>query len=372
MLSIFGLLGMAAVGAAAFIGLDSGDEERAAPDSPSDDDIPEDGTSQTAPDLFEQVLSGLSAAPLQTDDSSAPDSAAPMAPDPAPDLAPDPSADGAPDADWQVMIGTDEDDLIHGTSGPDQTNGYAGDDTILGDAAEDVIHGGAGDDLLSGGAGDDTLRGEDDNDVLFGDAGDDLLFGQNGEDRLQGGDGDDTAHGGAGDDTVYGGAGGDALHGGLGKDQLDGGPGQDTLFGGLGDDTLIGAVWDPEAEEPTDLDGRDYLNGGSGADVILAGCDDIVTTGSGADTVILGHWLDAGHQAEILDFSPDEDRLLVVFDDSDGTEPEVTLQPDGDNPDHQRLLLNGEPITRIANAQGLTLDHVSLLPQSELAAMIRP
>jgi hypothetical protein len=31
--------------------------------------------------------------------------------------------------------------------------------------------------------------------------------------------------------------------------------------------------------------------------------------------------------------------------------------------------VNGEPITLIANAHGLTLDHVALLPQSEFALM---
>ncbi|MDZ7709491.1 MAG: hypothetical protein U5K36_04950 [Roseovarius sp.] len=118
--------------------------------------------------------------------------------------------------------------------------------------------------------------------------------------------------------------------------------------------------------------GAIYLNGGSGDDVILAGRDDIVTTGTGADSVVLGDWLDADHQAEILDFSPDEDRLLVVYDDTDGTVPEITLEPDSDNPAHQRLLVDGEPITLIANAYGLTLDHITLLPQSELSAMIRP
>lgn len=363
MLSIFGLLGMAAVGAAAFVGLDSDDNDRDAPDRTSEDDMPDDSNPETAPDLFEQVLSDMSAAPLEMNDPTGANS------DPLPSEDEALFTGGAADPWWEVTSGGAEADIIHGTPGSDQIGGYGGDDTIFGGAGDDVLHGADGADQISGGDGADTLHGGDGDDDLRGEAGDDLLFGHNDQDHLHGGDGDDTLHGGAGDDTLHGGPGNDALHGGLGNDHLVGGQGQDTLFGGLGDDTLIGAAFNPEAEGLQDLDGRDYLNGGPGDDVILAGKEDIVTTGTGADSVILGDWLDGDHQAEILDFSPDEDSLVVVYDDTDGSEPEVTLEPDSENPDHQRLLVNGEAITLITNAQGLTLDHVSLLPQSELASM---
>ncbi len=363
MLSIFGLLGMTAVGAAAFVGLDSDDKDRDAPDRDSEGDGPDDSLPETPPDLFAQVLRDMSAAPLEMDEPTGADGDTPSPPDAAL------SADGGADAWWDVTSGGTEADIIRGIPGSDQIGGYGGDDTIFGYAGDDVLRGGAGDDVVSGGEGDDTLHGGDGGDLLAGDAGDDLLFGQNGNDSLCGGDGDDTLHGGAGDDTLHGGSGDVALHGGLGDDHLFGGQGQDTLFGGLGNDTLIGAEFDPEVEGLQDLDGRDYLNGGPGDDVILAGKEDIVTTGTGADSVILGDWLDGEHQAEMLDFSPDEDALVVVYDDAAGAEPEVTLEPDAENPDHQRLLLNGEPITLIANAHGLTLDHVALLPQSEFALM---
>ena len=113
---------------------------------------------------------------------------------------------------------------------------------------------------------------------------------------------------------------------------------------------------------------RDYLNGGGGDDVILAGKGDVVTTGSGADSVLLGDWLTAAHQAEILDFSPADDMLMVFYDDT-VPEPEVTLEPDADHPEDLRLLLDGTEIARIADAAGLTLAHIALVPQSELAGL---
>ncbi|MEI4233670.1 calcium-binding protein [Roseovarius sp. D22-M7] len=375
MFSIFGLLGLAAVGAAAFVGLDSGDDDRGDADRHRDDAPEEPGHDDSAPDLFEQVMGDMSAAPMIThedvpsDDFSFADATADGGLTDTDSAAPMPPAPPDDDALWQVTGGSDAADLLEGSAGPDQIGGYDGDDLIRGGGGDDVLHGAAGADEIAGGDGNDTLHGDGGDDALAGGRGDDQLFGHNDDDSLLGGAGDDTLQGGDGDDTLAGGAGDDALNGGLGDDRLHGGPGQDTLFGGHGADTIIGVGFDPEGEAMEDAEGRDYLNGGSGEDLILAGRDDIVTTGAGADSVILGDWLGAEHQAEILDFAPDEDSLLVVYDDTAGAEPEVTLEPDGENPDHQRLLLNGEAITLIANADGLTLDHVSLLPQSGLATL---
>lgn len=375
MFSIFGLLGLAAAGAAAFVGLHSGGDDNGDADRNRDDAPDEAGHTDSAPDLFEQVMGDMSAAPMLThqdvpsDDFSRDDATADGVLTDTESAAPIPPAPPEDDALWQVTGGSDAADLIEGSSDPDQIGGYDGNDIIRGGDGGDVLHGAAGADEIAGGDGDDTLHGNDGDDALSGGTGDDQLFGHNDDDSLLGGAGDDTLHGGDGDDTLAGGTGDDALHGGLGDDRLHGGLGQDTLFGGHGADTIIGAEFGPEGEALKDADGRDYLNGGSGEDLILAGRDDIVTTGAGADSVILGDWLDAEHQAEILDFAPDEDSILVIYDDTAGAEPEVTLEPDDDNADHQRLLLNGEAITLIANADGLTLDHVSLLPQSGLATL---
>jgi hypothetical protein len=86
--------------------------------------------------------------------------------------------------------------------------------------------------------------------------------------------------------------------------------------------------------------------------------------------VSLGDWLTAGHQAEILDFSVAEDSLLVVYDDAVGEAPEIGLVSDPVTPEAQHLVVNGVQLATIANAAGLTLDHVTLLPQSGLAGLV--
>jgi Ca2+-binding RTX toxin-like protein len=332
MMLVAGLLGMVAVGASAFVGLGGGSD-----DTPDPGTAPDDGPQDSGTDLLDA-------------------------------LAQDP--DEAAQPVWQVIAGQDEAEVIAGTDGQDQINGYQGDDTITGGAGADVLHGGAGQDLVQGEGGDDTLHGGDGADDLRGGRGEDRLFGHNDDDRLFGGAGDDSLVGSAGDDTLVGGQGADALHGDIGNDHLTGDLGQDTLFGGIGDDTLSGVVDDPDTAARDDLDERDYLNGGSGDDVILAGQEDVVSTGAGADQVILGDWLTAGHQAEILDFSVAEDTLLVVYDDAAGEVPEIGLVSDPETPEAQHLVVNGVQLATIANAAGLTLDHVTLLPQSGLAGLV--
>jgi len=329
MLFFAGLLGMVAVGASALVGVDGAGEEVSQDDSLADD-LPR----ENAPDLLDQA------------------------------------ADAPYALVWPVITGQDGPEEITGTDGQDQISGYQGNDTITGGAGADVLHGAEDQDVISGEGGDDTLHGGDGNDSLLGGHGDDILYGHNDDDRLWGGAGDDSIVGSAGDDTLSGGDGADGLHGDIGNDHLTGDLGQDTLFGGIGNDTLSGVVFDADTAPRDDIDGRDYLNGGSGDDVILAGQGDIASIGSGADSVILGEWLRAEHQAEILDFSTAEDTLLVVYDDAGGAVPDITLESDPDTAGTQHLVLDGSAVAVIANAQGLTLDHVTLLPESGLAALM--
>ncbi|MBC7133160.1 MAG: calcium-binding protein [Roseovarius sp.] len=345
MLMFASLLGLAAVSATAFVGFTETVREEGEDDiDPVDDPAMRPGEA----DLFEAL-----ARPADITDATGPN-------DPVP-----------PEGGAQIIEGGPGDDLIIGGDAPEMIAGRDGDDTIAAGAGADELRGGAGDDILRGGAGADTLHGDDGHDLLEGGEGDDRLFGHNGDDMLDGGPGDDSIVGGAGDDRLLGGEGDDALHGVLGDDWLHGGPGADTLFGGHGNDTVIGTVDDPASARFDDIDtGRDYLNGGGGDDVILAGSGDIVTTGTGADRVLLGDWISADRPAEILDFSIAED-MLVVFHDETGPTPEIALEPDAENPADQRLLLDGVEIARIADAPGLTLGHVTLMPQSDLARVAR-
>jgi Ca2+-binding RTX toxin-like protein len=68
-----------------------------------------------------------------------------------------------------VIVGTGQDDQLHGTPGNDLIIGLGGDDTIVAGAGQDTILGGEGDDVLAGGPGDDCILGGpgDDESVLW-------------------------------------------------------------------------------------------------------------------------------------------------------------------------------------------------------------
>ena len=79
------------------------------------------------------------------------------------------------------LMGTDDDDSLHG---------YAGSDVLAGAAGDDYLYADAGDDVLSGGDGDDRLFGAEGSDVIDGGAGNDKLDGYLGNDVFLFGHGD--------------------------------------------------------------------------------------------------------------------------------------------------------------------------------------
>ena len=89
---------------------------------------------------------------------------------------------------YNMITGTDGDDVISGTHGNDLIFGLSGNDFILGETGDDCIFAGSGDDVVNAGLGNDVLKGNDGNDVLKGNDGRDILFGNNGDDVLDGGD----------------------------------------------------------------------------------------------------------------------------------------------------------------------------------------
>lgn len=206
-----------------------------------------------------------------------------------------------------------------------------------------------------------SILGEDGDDSLSGDAGDDSLAGQNHDDSLSGGVGDDLLIGGDGDDRLDGDAGDDALHGGLGDDTLSDGAGRDTLFGGWGNDLISGL-----AEPPTDAD-ADYLNGGGGADTLIAGPDDIVTAGEDDDTIIVGDWATDEHAAELLDFDPAEDQLVVVWDLGVADPPTVEVIADADVPGLSHVTIDGAEVAQVHAGGRFTAGDVILIGPEDAA-----
>jgi len=97
-------------------------------------------------------------------------------------------------SDYNIIEGTQGDDVIQGTDG---------DDLIFGLAGDDIISGGKGNDCIFGGFGDDTISGDDGNDTINGNSGNDILEGQSGSDLIYANSGSDVIDGGAGTDRCY-------------------------------------------------------------------------------------------------------------------------------------------------------------------------
>ena len=125
-----------------------------------------------------------------------------------------------------VLVGLDLDSI------PDNPtcNGLAA--TIIGTPGDDVIMGTNQSDVIVSFGGDDTIFGGNGEDVICSGFGDDVVDGGNGKDYVDAGEGDDVIEGANGKDVILGGFGNDALDGGEGVDDLDGGDGIDTCIRG--------------------------------------------------------------------------------------------------------------------------------------------
>ncbi|MEL7163894.1 MAG: hypothetical protein AAGL96_00360 [Pseudomonadota bacterium] len=207
-----------------------------------------------------------------------------------------------------AVISDDDDDTAPATA--DRASGTEDPETFETGGGDDTVFAGAGNDLVHAGADDDRV------------------FGQDGFDIVIGGSGDDFMRGGAEDDILWADS------------------GEDTLFGDTGDDILFGAdifdsaaIFDEVAETgflPISLDTfidlsnesgeADTINGGVGDDDIVAGSNDIVSTGSGADVVDIGDWVIPDEPAVITDFDPAED--IIIYNYTGTTAPNVFFSED--------------------------------------------
>jgi Ca2+-binding RTX toxin-like protein len=201
---------------------------------------------------------------------------------------------------------------------PVELEGGPGDDRLIGGVGPDQLGGGPGDDVLHGFGGDDFLHGDEGNDILRGGGGSDDLYGDDGIDVLWGGEGNDILHGGAGLDGLFGEGGDDRAYGDdlaapgeptppSGNDWLDGGDGADLLIGAGGNDWLQGGR------------GLDSLDGGAGNDRLDGGIDlafDSITTGGGADTLVVHRYGSSSWRLEahddVHDFDRSRDRVVYA------------------------------------------------------------
>ena len=93
---------------------------------------------------------------------------------------------------YNMIIGTDDDDLLIGTSTSDLIFAKGGDDIISADKGNDCIIAGDGDDIIFGNEGNDHIFGQGGNDIIKGHSGEDFVFGGHGLDMIDGGEDIDT------------------------------------------------------------------------------------------------------------------------------------------------------------------------------------
>jgi hypothetical protein len=93
---------------------------------------------------------------------------------------------------YNIIIGSEDDDLLIGTTLADLIFAKGGDDIISGNKGNDCILGGEGNDIIFGNDGNDNIFGQDGNDIIKGHSGEDFVFGGLGLDMIDGGDDIDT------------------------------------------------------------------------------------------------------------------------------------------------------------------------------------
>lgn len=275
-----------------------------------------------------------------------------------------------PEPENLSLLGGTGDDILTGDRGADTVAGGAGNDLLGGRGGDDMIDGGTGKDHIDGGAGADTLFGGDDDDVVQGNDGNDLIEGGRGNDALAGHMDDDQLSGNEGIDSLLGGSGNDTLSGDDGDDWLAGGFGDDALHGGSGSDTLDGnadndTIWGYDQQDPENSNGTDFLNGGSGEDTLMIGAGDYAHGGEGADRFTIGDWIGGGECAHISDYSPGEDDIVILYDETAHPDPHVEVLTE-EGSDTVTVTLDGIPLAVIANGAGLGLGALTLMPSSSV------
>ncbi len=217
-----------------------------------------------------------------------------------------------------LLIGTDE---VSGTDDSDRIEGRDGAETLQGGGGADLLLAAMGDDVVSGGGGSDWIFAGDGDDIIAGDADGDVILPGAGADRVDGGNGDDFIEAANLVDL-------DALNASLRTARS---------FADIRFDYDFAAK--PDA--------GDSVQGGGGDDTILAGPDDTISGGAGADQIATGDWGRNAPPATVTDFDPDADMLTYTY--RVGTAaPVLTTQTDPASGD-VTVLANGQAAVILRN-----------------------
>jgi len=112
---------------------------------------------------------------------------------------------------------------------------------------------------------------------------------------------------------------------------------------------------------------REIVEGTAANEEIDVTALDFVTGGGGADVFTLEAGVGIGEQAEIADFDPENDQLIVLWDDSEGeVAPELSLGTVEGAPDLAQVLLDGVVVAHVSGAGALAAEDIELVPASTM------
>jgi hypothetical protein len=96
-----------------------------------------------------------------------------------------------------------------------------------------------------------------------------------------------------------------------------------------------------------------------------------VTSGNGADDIVLGDWITGGDAAEVLDFAAQDDSLLFVWDDSvlGAYEPDVSVSSNPNTVGRFEVRMGENIIAQVQSDAPLTSSDISLIPLSSAQSL---
>ncbi|MFC3119223.1 hypothetical protein ACFOHS_17620 [Jhaorihella thermophila] len=97
-----------------------------------------------------------------------------------------------------------------------------------------------------------------------------------------------------------------------------------------------------------------------------------MTGGAGHDSFLAGDWIVGGPQARIMDFDPEEDRLVIAWDLAKSPDPDVEITPESDGSGLFRVVIDGVPVVRVAADGAPSVDDIVLMDSSVVRGVAAP
>ena len=92
------------------------------------------------------------------------------------------------------------------------------------------------------------------------------------------------------------------------------------------------------------------LNTQDGDDRILVGAGDYASGGLGDDEFILQEWMNESQVAQVMDYDPGHDQLVIVYDAAVHTDPVLTIEPNASG-GGQSVFIDGSKVAVVYGGQ---------------------